>query len=209
MDSSILSFNAEKYVFSWLLAYLSWSFWSLLYLRFRGTQERIWAIVQKFPTKCFRSDSGPAPQSLSPTFVFLKGIKVYLAISGRFCTVQTLQDQKFSRSKFCLIFKAVYTVQDIAWYCLHKSYFLKRSLVSYLSQFQCRKVRFFLVLPIFIGPFVAFHIWDSSTQERIWAIVRMLEARYIRFIFLIVKIFWEGHKNLAHLPLFYRHYLVA
>ena len=142
MDSSILSFNAEKYVFSWLLAYLSWSFWSLLYLRFRGTQERIWAIVQKFPTKCFRSDSGPAPQSLSPTFVFLKGIKVYLAISGRFCTVQTLQDQKFNRSKFCLIFKAVYTVQEMVWYCLHKSYFLKRSLVSYLSQFQCRKVRF-------------------------------------------------------------------
>ena len=72
MDSSILSFNAEKYVFSWLLTYLSWSFWSLLYLRFRGTQERIWAIVQKFPAKCFRSDSGPAPQSLSLTFFFLK-----------------------------------------------------------------------------------------------------------------------------------------
>ena len=31
----------------------------------------------------------------------------------------------------------------------------------------------------------------------------MLEARYIHLSFLIVKIFWEDHKNLAHLPLFY------
>ena len=44
-------------------------------------------------------------------------------------------------------------------------------------------------------------LWNRKTMS--WTV-------HIRKLFLIkVRIFWKGHKNLAHLPLFILHYLIA
>ena len=77
-----------------------------------------------------------------------------------------MQDQKFNWFKFLRCGE-------------HKSYFLLKyfDILEHILSFNADKYVFLGCLPILVGLFVTFHIWDSGTQERIWAIVWMFDAK--------------------------------